>query len=81
VYPEQETIIDNDGVSQGETVNIRVGASIRNNDMIAVSFGLNETHQVYYKENQWRVHKIKCTKSEWHVCVCQRPSWRNQFFL
>jgi len=47
---QQETIIDNDGVSQGETVNIRVGASIGNNDMIAVSFGLNETHQVYYKE-------------------------------
>jgi len=47
---QQETIIDNDGVSQGETVNIRVGASIGNNDMIAVSFGLNQTHQMYYKE-------------------------------
>ena len=47
---QQETIIDNDGVSQGETVNIRVGASIGNNDMIAVSFGLRQTHQVYYKD-------------------------------
>lgn len=47
---QQETIIDNDGVSQGETVNIRVGASIGNNDMIAVSFGLNKTHRLYYKE-------------------------------
>ena len=47
---QQETIIDNDGVSQGETVNIRVGASIGKNDMLAVSFGLNKTHQFYYKE-------------------------------
>lgn len=47
---QQETIIDNDGVSQGETVNIRVGASIGNNDMIAVSFGMNQTHQMYYKQ-------------------------------
>ena len=47
---QQETIVDNDGVSQGETVNIRVGASIGKADMMAVSFGLNKKHQIYYKE-------------------------------
>lgn len=46
----QETIISNDGISQGETVNIRVGASIGEDDMITVSFGLNNGHQIYYKE-------------------------------
>jgi len=47
---QQETIIDNDGVSQGETVNIRVGASIGKDDKLAVSFGLYKTHRLYYKE-------------------------------
>ncbi|MFA5848669.1 MAG: hypothetical protein WC833_02210 [Bacteroidales bacterium] len=47
---QQETIIDNDGVSQGETVNMRVGASIGKDDVMAVSFGLNKTHRLYYKE-------------------------------
>ncbi|MDO9510508.1 MAG: hypothetical protein Q7J34_02005 [Bacteroidales bacterium] len=46
----QEIIVDNDGVSQGETVNMRVGASIGDDDMISVSFGLNKGHQIYYKE-------------------------------
>lgn len=47
---QQEIIVDNDGVSQGETVNIRVGASIGKDDMLAVSFGLNQQHHFYFKE-------------------------------
>jgi len=47
---QQEIIVDNDGVSQGETVNIRVGAAIGSDDMIVVSFGLNDSHKIYYKE-------------------------------
>jgi len=47
---QEEIIVDNDGVSQGETVNIRVGASIGPDDLIAVSCGLNNTHVVWYRE-------------------------------
>src|SRR3989339_599686 len=47
---QEEIIVDNDGVSQGETVNIRVGASIGANDMIAVSYGMIKNHVVCYKE-------------------------------
>jgi hypothetical protein len=47
---QQEVIVDNDGFSQGETVNIRVGASIGADDLIAVSYGLNKSHIVRYKE-------------------------------
>jgi len=47
---QEEIIVDNDGVSQGETVNIRVGASIGANDMIAVSYGMIKNHIVCYKE-------------------------------
>ncbi len=46
----EEIIVDNDGVSQGETANIRVGASIGPDDRIAVSYGLNQSHVVWYKE-------------------------------
>lgn len=46
----EEIIVDNDGVSQGETVNIRVGASIGADDLIAVSYGLTKNHIVCYKE-------------------------------
>ncbi len=54
----EEIIVDNDGVSQGETVNIRVGASIGRDDLIAVSYGLNKTHVVCYKEkNGIKWHK------------------------
>jgi len=47
---QEEIIVDNDGATQGETVNIRVGASIGANDMIAVSYGLVKKHVVCYKE-------------------------------
>lgn len=46
----EKIIVHNDGLSQGETVNIRVGASIGPNDLIAVSFGLRKNHIVCYKE-------------------------------
>ncbi|PKP41745.1 MAG: hypothetical protein CVT93_07090 [Bacteroidetes bacterium HGW-Bacteroidetes-10] len=47
---QEEIIVDNDGATQGETVNIRVGASIGPDDLIAVSYGLNKNHVVCYKE-------------------------------
>ncbi len=56
----QTVIIDNDGVSQGETVNIRLGASVGPNDLLVVSFGLNQTHRVCYFERngiKWQ-HEI-----------------------
>lgn len=46
---QEDIIVDNDGVTQGETVNIRVGASIGANGMIAVSYGLFKNHVVCYK--------------------------------
>ncbi len=52
---QQETIVDNDGATQGETVNIRVGAAIGSNDMIVVSFGINDSHKAYYKEKNGTV--------------------------
>jgi len=47
---QEEIIVDNDGSTQGETVNIRVGASIGADDLIAVSYGMNKNHIVCYKE-------------------------------
>ena len=51
---QEEIIIDNDGKYQGETVNIRVGASIGRDGTIVVSFGLNRSHQVWYLEPGWQ---------------------------
>lgn len=49
-----ETIVDNNGTTDGETVNIRVGAAIGSDDRMAVAFGLatknsGQTEQMYYK--------------------------------
>lgn len=51
---EHETIIDNDCISDWETVNIRVGAAIGLDDTLAIGFGLftndkGKTEQLYYK--------------------------------
>src|SRR3989338_6413886 len=42
---KEELIVDNDGIN--ETVNIRVGAAISKDDMIAVAFGLTKYNPVY----------------------------------
>jgi len=61
---EQEIIIDNDGITDGETVNPRVGAAIGYNDTLAIGFGLytsdkGHTEQLYFKgknDATWTKH-------------------------
>lgn len=69
VHYQKEIVVDNDGIS--ETVNIRVGAAIGEDDTMVTGFGLTKFNPKY-KEQSEHIYYKKPTESSWrHTVVAE----------